>query len=357
MLALEAALTARGRKVDSYIHDAVLVRRTSEQEAALPPEVLAALSTAVATATGFRLTFATKTLSTTFEVPARMEWVRLPSAAGLNEAFAAERFAELMASRITLHAGAVHVFDDETGMWTAETKVLRRYMHRMKHQLIFVTTSAKGEDVFHDFSGDERRVLGVLRSLPAHVPDTNFFEETANTSIGKLLFTDGIYDMDTAAFTSGFNPAIVFNRRINRPFPKVRDAARIAEVRRLLFEDPFPDEHGPVGVHLLSHVAHGVWGNFRRKRAIFLVGNTNACKSVLVGALKASLDGFAAVIDADNLLLGANEGPAGHVAAAHAGREAAGRERDKDCQGGRRRLRLRTGRHRQWPVQGRDQRG
>ena len=78
----------------------------------------------------------------------------------------------------------------------------------------------------------------MLCWITHNLTDNQFMTKMADTAKGKLLFTDGIYDFDSGKFTLGFDPNIVFLRRINRPFSYEQDEDMIRKVEKSLFIDP-----------------------------------------------------------------------------------------------------------------------
>jgi phage/plasmid-associated DNA primase len=129
----------------------------------------------------------------------------------------------------------------------------------------------------------------------------DFFGKNADTSRGKLLFSDGIYDFDTNTFTEGFNPSIVFKHRIDRPYPKVRNDEMIATVLKVLFKDTFLVDEMEASHYLRKAIARALYGDYQNKAFYFCVGKSNAGKGVLTDALKSAFGGFVGTFNAGAL--------------------------------------------------------
>ncbi|WP_230680543.1 hypothetical protein, partial [Streptococcus pneumoniae] len=69
-----------------------------------------------------------------------------------------------------------------------------------------------------------------------------FIEEQIDTSRGKFLFKDGIYDCVTDKFTAGFDKSVVFLYRLDFEFSREYNAAFYDKAYKLMFVDPFTSE-------------------------------------------------------------------------------------------------------------------
>jgi phage/plasmid-associated DNA primase len=140
--------------------------------------------------------------------------------------------------------------------------------------------------------------------LPAIVTeDHEFWENNIDSSMGKLLFSDGILDMATGAFTPGFDPAIVFADRIDRPYYHNRvDSEACSRVRKLLFEDPFTAEQNRqgLGTYQLRALARTLAGRCRDGVCFVNIGDGHG-KSLLAHAVRESAGTYFATFYVNSL--------------------------------------------------------
>lgn len=225
----------------------------------------------------------------------------------MNDAYAAAEFVRLMGDRIQRDGTTVYVFNDRIGMWDSSDAALRDAASQFSRELS--AESDKGK-ILYDYAGSETQVARMLKWVPRDsiLLDSSFMERKADTSYGKLLFSDGIFDFTTGVFTLGFDPNIVFFRRINRPFAgAVRNEEDVAALRKMLFVAAFPGNEA-AGIYLLQALAIGMIGDYERKKFYQAVGPSNCGKGLLVAAFQAAFEGYVDTFDANNLLYNPNNG-------------------------------------------------
>ena len=276
LLAMDKSLANQGRSLDVLIHDGGLVRK-KDGEGRMPEEVLRRVERDVLEMTGYSISLAVKELKTSLEREDDEGFV--PGDVIVDDAFAAKTFAGLLEGKIVLD-GAVWVFDDATGIWTTDENVLNRKMAvEFREKLVF-RQQKDGKVLVANYSGDVAHQDRLRRALPAVLPDqTGYFKDRAESSVDKLLFSNGIYDFKTHTFTEGFDPKVVFFGGVPRPFPTARDEAAIAYVRKVFFRDPF--QNPAVGDALLHWVARSIAGHYEAKKVIIPYGPANSTKGTL----------------------------------------------------------------------------
>ena len=85
-----------------------------------------------------------------------------------------------------------------------------------------------------------KRLYSLIRTLP---DDTDFFETAKQSSLGKSLWNDCIWDYDNQV-SLDFTPDIYFDRGTDRPFPLYVDHDKIDRMNRHFFEEPgFGDDY------------------------------------------------------------------------------------------------------------------
>ncbi len=288
--ALDGYMRAHGRSVDIYIHDGAEIRKL-DGEKDFPTHLLRGAEDAIHAATGYRHTLKVKPLAHNFAIPKGVGTI-------IDDSYAAKKFVELCGEYIARDGDHIYFFDTNTGMWLDTETAFRCAVNQHAAQLIF----EDGEAVFN-YGGCERNVANMRKWLVSHLPDTSFWKRTADSSMGKLLFADGIWCFDEGAFTEGFDHKIVFRKRINRTFDHEPDEDLVNEWNRILFIDPFDD--GKDGLQVAEYykkaLTMGIYGDYLRKQFYNGVGDANCCKGTTSTALQAVFDEYVGEWDANNI--------------------------------------------------------
>ena len=172
----------------------------------------------------------------------------------------------------------LYVFDDKAGLWTDKEELTFKIISRFDNYLHLLTVDNK-ENIKINKKGYgnstilQRQMIPQLKSLCIN---NNWMEQTAKTSLGKLLYNNGIYDMTTGIFNNVFDPEIVFYYKIYRNYEThKRDDEYIKDVLKRFVYIPLGEE---VGNYFLLNIARGVAGALM-KRLIFRIGTTDTGKS------------------------------------------------------------------------------
>ena len=116
--------------------------------------------------------------------------------------------------------GELFVFDDATGIWTSKQEIIFKIISRYDEHLYILTTDMKGE-IKKSKKGYGNTTTLMRQMLPQLNPlcvNNDWIKQSQFSSIGKLLYLNGIYDMKTGIFTEGFNADIVFYYKIYRNY-------------------------------------------------------------------------------------------------------------------------------------------
>lgn len=301
LLAMDTALARLGRSMDVYIHDGGLVRK-KEGEQRLPEEVLRRVEREVEETTGYKISLAVKEMKTTFEREEDNGVEYVPSNVIVDDAYAATTLAKLLEGKLVMD-GCVWVFDDTTGIWTADDTVLNRKMAIDFRENLVFRQQKDGRVCVYNYSGDVAHQDRLRRALPAVLPDRRgYFKDRIESSVGKLLFSNGFYDFKTQTFTEGFDPEIVFFGSVPRPFPTTRNEQAIDYVRKVFFRDPFANP--AVGDALLHWVSRGIAGHYEAKKVIVPYGPANSTKGTLCKHLDTTFGpGLIGSFNGDSLLM------------------------------------------------------
>lgn len=295
LLSMERWLTLQGRSVDVLIHDGCSIRKL-DGETSLDSSLLRGAEQAILDGTGYRMKLVVKPWAHSFKAPPAFKQVII------DDEFAAKEFVKLCGDFIMRDEDNIFYFDETVGMWSDHDDAFRHMVQKFKDELIFSTFDEKGKERIHNFGGVEKNVASMRKWIRANVADTKFLTRKADTSIGKLLFSDGIFDFATG-FTAGFDPNVVFLKRIDRPFPQEVNETLIEQVNRILFVDAFGDESScEVGTFFKKAITMAIYGDYWRKRFYVALGDANCGKGVTVGALKEAFCDYVDEFCANELL-------------------------------------------------------
>ena len=303
---LNDALHANNRSLDVLIHDGGLVRRLKGEEE-FPQEILRNCETYIKEKLGYEILLDLKEIKSTLSFTEKPSNV-IEGDIIIDDVFAAKRFVHLMDGYIKYSNGEVLIFDENTGLWTTNPIAVRYNIHKFDKELKFEQVIQDGKVKTYNYSGNESNITKLLKSVPVFCSDDDFINKNIDTSRGKLLWSDGIYDFDTDTFAEEFDPSIVFVDRIDRPFPKDRDDSLVEEVNKILFKDPFIAVDMDASDYLKQVYAQGIYGDYRIKKFIFNVGAANAAKGVHVDAIKGAFGGYIGMFNGSALIFNKNSG-------------------------------------------------
>ena len=296
LLSMERYLEEQGRNVDILIHDGCEIRKLKDENK-FPEELMRGAEDAIKKHTGYMMKLAIKPFKHNFEAPE-------DSGETIDDEYAARTFVKLCGSFIQRDNDKIYYFDEEIGMWDCKNDTFLRMVKKHKSKLIWTIPTATGE-LKLNYGGDTKKVKAMESWLLSLLSDTKFLTRQADTSLGKLLFADGIFDFKTG-FTEGFDPSIVFTKRIDRVFPKERDEQKIKEVDKMLFVDAFNQDDGKdAGVYLKKAIAMALFGDYRRKKFYLGLGDANCGKGVSVGAFRQAFCEYVGEFCANELLYNA----------------------------------------------------
>lgn len=301
MLALRNYLLSEGWSVDVLSYDGCMIRKKSSGD--FPDTLLSGASEAIVQNTGYRVALTNKPMMSLDLPPQETpeESTIYPFDFLLNDSFGAKVFSTLAGDLLCQSTQKLHVFDTENGLWTDDIISIKKLVHRFKDQLVFKKYGVIGITVV-DYGGTETKITPMLTQTLNYVKNKVF---DYDTSKGKLLFADGIYDFDTGQFTEGFNPEIHFAGRIDRPFPQDRDLSYEAFVNTKLFEDPYLADQTEQAQFFKTALARALYGDYLAKRAYISVGEPNCGRGLLTLSLRQAFGSFVSTFSSNNLLYNA----------------------------------------------------
>lgn len=291
-------------QVGAIIHDGFLV----EKKGVCMIDLLLQLRNYVNVEFGYTLEFVKKEMESCYEE--MMSKMKIYETNELvNDDLASKAFVELCGHHL-VYCNAqkeLYVFDENTGLWSDDNNVLKQKIHSVKEKLVFRQYDRSGNIKVYDYSGTNRNNENMKKFITNYVRICdNFIETKIETSLGKLLFQDGIYTLKTGEFAFGFNPDIVFVDRIPRNY---RDMYKInpqlvEELTKKIFFDPFKtccqDTHNKF---LKQVLAMGIGGHYNLKKFMMGIGSTNTAKGVISTALINSFGGYISTFNLNSLLI------------------------------------------------------
>lgn len=281
------------RSVDILIHDGCEVRKL-EGEIEFPKQLLESLPQHIALRTGYNFKVVNKPFCHSFVAPTKDNII-------IDDEYAARVFVHLLGDKIARDKEDVYYFNANTGLWSNNETAFREAVSANKEKLLFTSFTEKGDPYTINYGGKEVNVKAMSKWILPALPDTQFITRNGNSSKHKLLFADGIYDFNTG-FTEGFDPSIVFNKRIDRKFPKHKDEKLIKKINDILFVNAFSTDGGEVvGEYMKKALSVSLAGDYRRKKFYMGLGEANCGKGLLVSAFREAFEGYIAEWDGNNL--------------------------------------------------------
>ena len=302
LVEIASCFMKRGQDINSLIYDGLLVRLEPGQD--ITAKDLEQVVAEVRERTGCEFDLAVKSMDSPY--------TELLAAEGLapgplvDDDYAAGVFVDLYGrDNFRLIGKHIHLFNKDTGMWGCDPADLQKAVHRHKGDLLL------GEESKINYGGDFNNVKKMLSMVPNHIEaDNEFYANNLDSSLGKLLFKDGIYDFDTDKFSPGFDPKVVFKGRIDRNFDRCRKSEAKAHLMKVMWEDPYTKQQLEDGVSLCERIAlaRALWGDYRARKFYIMVGNTSTGKGLLQDAVTKSCGSFVGTFDINAFVRNPNSG-------------------------------------------------
>jgi hypothetical protein len=180
------------------------------------------------------------------------------------------------------------VFNPANGLWTNDkNKVLCHVMQVARGKYGQVPEQAKQ----------------VLKCMPDMVDDPTLFDRLQNSGLKKLLFKNGVLDLETGQLLS-FSPEYFFPGAIDHDWVpledrEVVDLEYIEDIKTRFITNPLGEE---VGGYYLQRLARALAGD-RLKGFGASIGDTNCGKSTLVNMLMSTFSPYIGMFNCSNLAL------------------------------------------------------
>ncbi len=180
--------------------------------------------------------------------------------------------------------GVLYIFDERIGTFAdqrveANTTLFYYLIKNAKYLSIITNPGSSKKWKVDNYASNATRQNKIPQYIKTLSLDNDWIDRTADSSLGYLLFTNGIYNMKTGKFSKGFNPDIVFHVRVPHAFPEYNEGDMeyaLSKSFDVMFDDPN---------QMLTSLAVALAGD-RQKKFYFCPGKTNAGKSLLIEMMK-----------------------------------------------------------------------
>lgn len=228
-----------------------------------------------------------------------------------NDKEAQERIFELYGrEKFKFCNNVLYIFNDSNGLYEEcnnDLVPLTRILSSYSHVLFLESKNDKSQQ--KSYGKDSTLISKVIPFIKSESTNKKWLSRTDESSLGYLLFKNGIYDMKKDEFIPEFNEKIVFHESIDYNFPK-RNQKYIDYARKLTFE-LYSDNYMP----LLVSLARSLAGDRSNKSFYFCPGESNTGKSYLVNIFQKCFEGYIGTFNCENLTYKKND--SGDEAAAH----------------------------------------
>lgn len=192
----------------------------------------------------------------------------------------------------------LYVFNEKTGMFNVGKTWLNKYLKKYSDYLnIAISTNKEGITKYDNYGKNAVLMRKMPEVFAIDTIDDEWTTRTELSSLGYLLYRDGIYNMKTGEFTREFDPSIVFHFAVPHYFPK-RNEKKIKYARSITFDRMF-DNPEP----MITALACALAGEIGLKTFYLCPGDHNAGKSLLSQILKNCFGKYVATFTADNLAI------------------------------------------------------
>jgi hypothetical protein len=175
------------------------------------------------------------------------------------------------------------VFDKTTGMWS-------------KNNIgIFMNLCANTFGRNNIYGGNPRNMKELFIMVQTLPDATEFFIEGVKLRKGKILYKNGIKDIETDTFETQFNTNYFFTKRITRNYNSVRDPVLIEKTKKVLFEAPHDSE---IAKELIKALGVAMTGKNKEELQFENLGSGSNGKSMMMEIL---LDAFPGYVEPFNI--------------------------------------------------------
>jgi len=193
----------------------------------------------------------------------------------------------------------LYVFNRFTGMWENNKTSYFKIIEQFTNELYLLDSNDKRTKKSYG------NTLSLMENIPKLIKtkciNNNWINETNSSSLGKLLFNNGYYDLKEKIFYTEFNPSIVFHEKISFDWVESSDEEieYMESIRERLFHITLGSK---MGNYLIMMCARALAGDVM-KNICFGLGGTNCGKSIISKAFREAFGGYVGTFNGENLAL------------------------------------------------------
>lgn len=304
-------------EVGTLMFDGMLLLResfnVSEDEELDIEEYLLDMTEYVKKKTGYKVKLTHKPASTDLRLPEFTFCVK-------DDREAAQKLLQICGSNKFVECdNTLIIFNEEEGMFNhfsscaSVPPLLFRYISNNRDYFNTVKVKKDGTLTLGPNYGDsEKNAKKLLLPLRSLVIDNRWVKRTELSSIGKILFNNGIYDMGKGEFTEQFTPDYVFYDTTDNDFvPRTEENSDyidecIEYANELSFLSIFDSEKE--AAPLKKAIAKAIYGDTSGREIYFLAGPTKAGKTQLMKMIERCFGGFVTAFSPENLAYNTKSG-------------------------------------------------
>ena len=200
--------------------------------------------------------------------------------------------------------GSLYVFNEDSGMWVDDKTSYYNIIKKYENELTLLTQT---QDGWKRSSKSYGNTLSLMEKIPVLIKtlcgNDNWLKQKQYSSLGKLLFNNGYFDLKEQQFYSktdrAFDPNIVFFGKIHHDFSIFNgdEVDYINDLEQRLFFNVLGTD---VGIYFAVMIAKGLAGDMM-KNIMFCLGDTDCGKSTLTTAITLSCGDYVGSFNAENL--------------------------------------------------------
>lgn len=186
ILQIDSFLTSKGRSIDTFIFDKVLIRKLPG-ELLYPTELVLECENNIKEMFGIDIALNISEMISDYNNPHKHNIV--PYNVSVNPRYAAEKFKQLMGNNLVFSDNKLWIYDDKSEIYHADIALLNSKIVTYKDSLVFKQYNKKMDEKFYDYYGDldkRRNMIKILPEICYNVPE--FFKDKSHImGDGKLL--------------------------------------------------------------------------------------------------------------------------------------------------------------------------
>jgi hypothetical protein len=191
--------------------------------------------------------------------------------------------------------GILYIFDERDGLYSTQKQILFYYLIKNKDKLIKITPVGKDRNKEESYGEESQLMKKVIPIIETETIDNEWIDREQNSSLGYLLFKNGIYNMKTGKFNDGFDKKIVFHARIPWEY-KEKDEKKMKKANELSFHQLF--DHPK---QMIAAIARAIAGDVKAKKIYFCPGKTDSGKSTFIEMLESAFGQYVGIFNAETL--------------------------------------------------------